>query len=486
MPRFGPSRFAGFPSFRRGSNSGFLLLVLSALTVGSAGRAWADIPFVVETVATPANGVSPYTSIAVDSQGNPHISFQEAVALDLKYAHKSGGAWIIETVDGVGTDAGRGSSIAVDADDRPHISYMDVTGGSLEYAVKTGGVWTIEVVRTDELAESETSLALDAQGNPHIAYSLGFVNKLPEWEWRLWYSRKSAGSWSTAPVQGFVFDPPSVSIARDGVGKTHLTYTWVGQAPRYCLLDQSGWGPCDDFPPGHYPDGLAADDVGIAHVSFVDKSAAGADLGYGVGNFPFAFETVDGSADDVGSPSSLALDALGRPHVSYYDASNGDLLYARKTGGAWFVQIADGAADDVGDWNSLALDAAGNPHVSYVNATQGSLRYAKGDVLTGVGPPTREGVFLTGSPSPTRDGRVTFSWRSRSGGPAALTIFDSSGRRVAALRGEADAAVGLEGTRGSVVWQGKNDLGRPVSGGTYFARLEAGGLSRIARITVLR
>jgi hypothetical protein len=81
------------------------------------------------------------------------------------------------------------------------------------------------------------------------------------------------------------------------------------------------------------------------------------------------------------SSLALALDSLGNPHISYYDATNGDLKYAfRDSGGAWNVQKVDyGSANDVGKYSSLALDSLGNPHISYYDDTsedQKDLKYA--------------------------------------------------------------------------------------------------------------
>ena len=51
-------------------------------------------------------------------------------------------------------------------------------------------------------------------------------------------------------------------------------------------------------------------------------------------------ETVD-PAMGVGVYASLALDASGHPHISYYDDTNDDVKYAHFDGLAWQIQVID-------------------------------------------------------------------------------------------------------------------------------------------------
>jgi hypothetical protein len=91
---------------------------------------------------------------------------------------------------------------------------------------------------------------------------------------------------------------------------------------------------------------------------------------------PFVNETADGSANNVGDNSSLALDAKGNAHVSYFDFTALDLKYSRKSGALWTIEIAD-ATVVVGQFCSLALDSQGNPHVSYRDGGTLDLKYAR-------------------------------------------------------------------------------------------------------------
>ncbi|MCK9307614.1 MAG: PKD domain-containing protein, partial [Methanoculleus sp.] len=84
---------------------------------------------------------------------------------------------------------------------------------------------------------------------------------------------------------------------------------------------------------------------------------------------PFTTATVDPAAG-VGSHSSLALDAEGSAHISYYDQANETVKYAW-TDGAWQTEKVVTS----NGWTSLALDGNGTPHIAYSNAAGTSLNY---------------------------------------------------------------------------------------------------------------
>jgi PKD repeat protein len=88
---------------------------------------WSSVP--VDTT----DSVGTFTSIEVDSAGNPHISYYQATAQNLKYAFYDGADWQLRTIDSAG-DVGQYTSLALDSGGYPHITYYDATNGDLKYA----------------------------------------------------------------------------------------------------------------------------------------------------------------------------------------------------------------------------------------------------------------------------------------------------------------------------------------------------------------
>ena len=252
-----------------------VVLVISLIGLGG-GLAQADV-WQIQTVDNAEEVGKVWTSLALDSSGNPRISYGSG---DLEYAAWNGSSWDLETVDSTG-NVGWGTSLALDSSGSPRISCYDYTNGALKYAAwdptLNGGLgdWAIETVESAGSVGPYTSLALDSSGNPHISYS-DYTN----------YDLKYAA--------------------------------WNGSTWDLQTIDSAGWV-------GKYTS-LALDSSGSPRISYYDYGNL--DLKYGAWDgLSWDIQTVD-SLGTVGWDISLALDEYGFAHISYYDETNGDLKYA--------------------------------------------------------------------------------------------------------------------------------------------------------------
>jgi len=121
-------------------------------------------------VLTEDYDVGQYTSIDLDSGGNPHISYYDKTNADMKYAYWNGAAWVISIVDFTG-DVGRFSSLKVyTGDNTRHLCYYDYTNKDLEYARYSGGIWEYQTVDSNGDVGISCSMALTTAGEPAMSF----------------------------------------------------------------------------------------------------------------------------------------------------------------------------------------------------------------------------------------------------------------------------------------------------------------------------
>jgi hypothetical protein len=323
-----------------------------------------------------------YNSLAVDTNGHPHISYHDGFTDGLKYAYYDGHAWNFELVDEddqVGwPQIGDYTSLGLDGDDHPHVSYYDGVRQALKYAHKDAAGWHSEIVDDTGWIGWYTSLALDPDDYPHISYYAWGDKDLR-------YAYQDTGGWHIETVDSAGQVGAHTSLTLDGMGYPHISYYDAdNQALKYAYLDATGWhittvavgigsywtwqsrtcnGTCIS---------LKLDDVDYPHISYMDTGTGALQYAY-LGASGWQTMTVDSEVGSYGGGISLALDEDGYAHIGYYSGDpDFNIKYAFQDVAGWHTGVVSrGYA-----YSSLALDGDGLPHISYYDGFDRDLRYA--------------------------------------------------------------------------------------------------------------
>ncbi|MBI2556679.1 MAG: hypothetical protein HYW13_04560, partial [Planctomycetes bacterium] len=277
--------------------------------------------------------------------------------------NSSSTTWTIEAVDAPkGFSNFSSRAIAIDSSNNPHIAYG---GDHLYYAHYNGSSWVYETVDSSPGVGEYASIALDTSGKAHISYSANGLK----------YATNASGAWVTTTVDsGSGGGMESTSIAIDTSGNAHISsfyYTGTTYSnPYYGVLQYAtnasgAWvTTAVDSGGGMESTSIAIDASGNAHISYYDRTNY--NLKYAT-NASGEWVTTTVDSDGYGPSTSIDMDTSGNAHISY--SANG-LKYATNASGAWVTTTVDSVG---GSYASIALDASGNAHISY---SANGLKYA--------------------------------------------------------------------------------------------------------------
>ena len=308
----------------------------------------------------PGPDVGLWTSIQLDSSGNPMISYYDATNTALKFASSSDGGktWASHTVmQATNSDIGKYSKMLV-VGGKPTIGFLVIEPGTMGYSQSRVVIATANTATPASASDWSMQNALvDAQTPCRAQFCTGTDVCV-----------QTSGQ-CQAPVKGCT--PSDCGASEAGIGST----------PQSCVTVDGGTS-CQ----------------AVVTSTFVDT-------------YP----------DTTGDYVAMAAAPSGGLGVVVYDRTRGNLVGVVNQGGSWNAQILDGQigmnssatrtdTGDVGVGASLTIDSNGDWHVSYVNGWTEALEYLTvpgGNVAKPLAPEiVDDGLHLNGqSGSPYSDGQ---------------------------------------------------------------------------------
>lgn len=341
------------------------------------------------TVDNTATDTGKFASLAVDSSKFLHISYFDAAG-SLKYATNKTGSWALTTLPGTGV-AAAGTAIALDASNNPLVSYYYSGTGNKgsRFQAFSGGAWGAFVaVDTGSTTPTlNSSMAMQQVGGVANVLFSGKSNTLYH---NSNTTAGNYVTWSTSAqldtVAGSGFNS---AVVVDAAGKVHsVGYNSISTDLFYYTNVSGAWAKSDLQVSTDDLGAYCSIAVGTVsnvetllvtyldkthnNVMFTTKQAASG----GSWSAPVVIGAAGSSVSFVGGYTAIAADSSGAAHVSFYynNAGTGNLKYASNLGGSWIVETVDAA--NVGTYSSIGVDANQTVSIAYYDVTNTALKVA--------------------------------------------------------------------------------------------------------------
>ena len=280
-------------------------------------------------------------AIALDPSGNPCLAYLDWDSLT--FARRVDSIWTHETIDLMHADARCALGFSIDG--IPHIAYCKQGDPwNLKHACKPADTWLIETADPTVAAGNDIDMVIDHAGNPHISHWAAPNYGDGPFETR--YTRWNGSEWLHDIIDdtGENLNVIQSGIALDADGNPHIAYfthDWSAPDVKYAVWNGVNWDitTVEANLPSSAACHLVLDRTSSPHVVYGTgycQSGGSSELRYAyldeVGDW--VIEVIDGDGD-AGELNSLALDLFGYLHVAYFRGpgagQNGEIRYARST-----------------------------------------------------------------------------------------------------------------------------------------------------------
>ncbi len=307
-----------------------------------------------------------YSSIGLDQNNNPVISYYDVTNTRLKFASWNAreNKWNIEVIDDNG-DVGAYSSLVVADDGAIWVSYYDRGGGNLKLAMRVKDLWQVYTIDSGGPADYDvgrfTSIGIAPDGRIGISYFDGTNGDLMYASW----DRSSLDSEGNPAFNIESIDAYSESTGGETGMYTSLKFSPDGKEyiiyydasngnPKLAVRTDSGW---QKLTVGERLKGITLSVDSVTHKAVLSPPST----------FLYSEITVYKNGTPIPSESGFTLDSPEEITILDYD------------GTATYTADYVTSPDQDGTWVKLALDGEGNPAVAFHNDTDGSLIFATYD-----------------------------------------------------------------------------------------------------------
>jgi len=311
------------------------------------GRIRSDSTMSCEYVDGLGGDVGLYSSLSVDHLDRPRVAYFDRTNGRLKYAQKTAEGWEVVTVPRTGSEdhvVGRSCSLALDSDGLPHIAFLDETAGTLNVARKApDGRWAVEVVAGEDSDDWPGTLGgevgrmistvLDTKDREWIAFrdihtgSIKVAGRQPD-DWAVIEVEKDTdlGSWVSAALD----HDGNMALTYHDRNEGTLKYAWNQDGSLKQIVVDSGEETTENGAVRKRPVGqhcaLAFGRDALPRILYLDGATLELKLVVGQPGGGFSAPTVLSADGAVGFFSSLALgpDGLHAASCKYGRNDQGD------------------------------------------------------------------------------------------------------------------------------------------------------------------